>query len=367
MSDFYFETRQMTVGYDGKPLIRDIEIGLSRGQILTLIGPNGAGKSTILKTITKQLKKIGGEAVLAGEDMERMSGAALSQKMAAVLTERVRTERMTCWDVVAAGRYPYTGRLGILGPEDREKVDAALALVHAEVLRDRDFSAISDGQRQRLLLARAVCQEPEIIILDEPTSFLDVRHKLEFLNILKGLVSDRKVAVIMSLHELDLAEKVSDLVICVSGDRILKSGPPEEIFSDKFVRDLYGIHEGTFNVNFGCMELPAVTGKPEVFVIAGGGSGIPVFRRLQREGIPFAAGVLHEGDIDTEVAKSLAAELVAAPAFEEITEEAFEKAKTLLLSCKKVICTLSSFGSVNAKNRELLETAEEAGLPVSRT
>ena len=108
---------------------------------------------------------------------------------------------------MATGRYPYTGRLGILTPEDEQIVDEAMKAVHAEDLGNRDFNAISDGQKQRVLLARAICQEPEIIVLDEPTSFLDVRYKLELLAILERMARKKHITVIMSLHEIDLAQK----------------------------------------------------------------------------------------------------------------------------------------------------------------
>ena len=140
--------------------------------------------------------------------------------MAVVLTERMRPELMTCHDIVATGRYPYTGRLGILSREDEEKVEEAMRAVHAESLGSRDFNNISDGQRQRVLLARAICQEPDIIILDEPTSFLDIKHKLDLLSILRDMAKKKQITVIMSLHEIDLAQKISDKIICVKGDTI---------------------------------------------------------------------------------------------------------------------------------------------------
>ena len=307
MEKYFIHTEQMTVGYEGKPLIRDIEISLNRGEILTLIGPNGAGKSTILKSMTKQLKLVGGTVYLGGELMNRMSGKEIAKRLAVVMTERIRPELMTCEDIVATGRYPYTGTLGILGAEDWEKVHEAMALVHALEFKDRDFTAISDGQRQRILLARAICQEPEVIVLDEPTSFLDIRHKLELLAILKNMVIQKKTAVLMSLHELDLAQKISDSVICVHGDKIEKYGPPEEIFTSEYIHHLYGITTGSYNAAFGCLEMDAPKGKPEVFVIGGNGKGISTYRKLQRRGIPFAAGILHKNDMDYEVAKVLAA------------------------------------------------------------
>ena len=119
--DYFFSTEQLTVGYDGKPLIRDIQIGLKRGRILTLIGPNGAGKSTILKTITKHLKSIGGAVYIDGCSIDDMSSQELATKASVVLTQRIKTEMMTCEDVVSTGRYPYTGMLGILSEEDKRQ------------------------------------------------------------------------------------------------------------------------------------------------------------------------------------------------------------------------------------------------------
>ena len=174
MEEYYFYTEGLTVGYHGVPLIKNIKISLKKGEILTLIGPNGAGKTTILRSIIKQLKPLGGVVVLDGKETEQISGKELSRKLSVVLTERVRPEMMTCKEVVATGRYPYTGKFGVLSKEDWKLVDEAMELVHIHELADRDFSKTSDGQKQRVMLARAICQQPDIIILDEPTSFLDI-------------------------------------------------------------------------------------------------------------------------------------------------------------------------------------------------
>ena len=361
---YFFHTDQLTVGYDGKPLIREINIQLKKGEILTLIGPNGAGKSTILKSITRQLATISGTVYLDKQLMSQMSNKEVSQKLAVVLTERMRPELMTCEDIVATGRYPYTGTLGILSAEDKVKVKEAMETVHAWDLKDRDFTAISDGQRQRILLARAICQEPEIIVLDEPTSFLDIRHKLELLTILKQMVLDNQLTVIMSLHELDLAQKVSDKVICVHGEYIEKYGAPEEIFTSDYIRNLYGITRGSYNAAFGCVEMEPPKGTPQIFVIGGNGSGIPIYRKLQRQGIPFAAGVLHTNDVDYQVASALAAQVVAEKPFECVSQENCDRAAELMKQCQKVICPLKEFGTMNATNKELLNLARKLGILV---
>ena len=180
MSDSYFQMKDLSVGYHGNVLIHDICTEIKKGEILTLIGPNGSGKSTILKSITKQLTLIGGKVTIGEKNLKDLSYKELATQMAVVLTQRAKPELMTCYEVVAAGRYPYTGRLGILTREDEKKTQEALEIVHATEYAEKSFEAISDGQRQRILLARAICQEPEVLILDEPTSFLDIRYKLLF-------------------------------------------------------------------------------------------------------------------------------------------------------------------------------------------
>jgi iron complex transport system ATP-binding protein len=200
--DAYISMDKLAVGYNGKAIIKDICIDIGKGEIVTLIGPNGAGKSTILKSITRQLSLISGKVWYGEKNLHKMTSKEVSTKMAVVLTERLKAELMTCYDIVASGRYPYTGKLGLLTEEDERMVDEAMAAVNATEFGPKDFNAISDGQKQRVLLARAICQDPEIIILDEPTSFLDVRYKLELLSILRNMAKKKGITVIMSLHEI---------------------------------------------------------------------------------------------------------------------------------------------------------------------
>ena len=231
----YLQTDALSVGYNGKTLISKVALSVQRGRIVTLIGPNGSGKSTILKTIIGQLPSISGSVFLDGADMRSRSRGDVARRMAILMTARMDPELMTCRDVVSTGRYPYTGHLGVLRPEDKAIVEQSLRETDALDFADRPFQSISDGQRQRVLLARALCQQPELIVLDEPTSFLDIRYKLELLSILKRMVREEHLAVLMSLHELDLAARVSDTVVCVAGDRIDRVGPPSEIFTPDYI------------------------------------------------------------------------------------------------------------------------------------
>lgn len=360
MEEFYFYTKGLTVGYHGVPLIKDIELCLKKGEIMTLIGPNGAGKTTILKSIIRQLKPLGGVACLDGSSMEKLTGKELSQKLSVVLTERVRPEMMTCKDVVATGRYPYTGKFGILSEKDWAIVQESMELVHIEELAERDFSKTSDGQKQRVMLARALCQQPDIIVLDEPTSFLDIRYKLEFLSIIQNMSRTRHLSVIMSLHELDLAGRISDKIACVHGDRVDRFGRPEEIFTDGYIPMLYGMTVGSYEERTGDLELPKVEGDLKVFVLAGNGTGTAVFRKLQRDGIPFAAGILWENDLDYPAAKALASEVVSVKAFCEMDEASLNRAKALVDQCEEVLCTvdLTEAGAQAESLRILYEYAK---------
>lgn len=382
-------TEHLTVGYEKKPLIGDVNLSVRPGEILTLIGPNGSGKSTILKTITKQLKKLDGTVFLGENSMDELKDSQISKRLSMVMTERLRTELMSGREVVASGRYPYTGRFGILSKEDWVKVDEAIALVHAKEVQDQDFMKISDGQRQRLMLARAICQDTKILILDEPTSYLDMGFKMDILTNIRMLARDKKMAVIMSLHELDLAQKVSDTIACVRGDRIDRVGTPEEIFAGTYVQELYGVSDRSFDPVTGqiflCAGYENAEGfrehsadsyqnkdfcsddkilnpvSPQVFVIGGAGSGIPVYNRLWREAIPFAAGILQGNDVEYNAAVALASEVVSEKAFFPIGMEKVQAAKQLIDHCKTCICTVEEFGPFNEANRELAEYARGMG------
>ena len=357
----YFSFDQLSVGYKGKPLIRDICLDIQKGEIVTLIGPNGAGKSTILKSITRQLERIGGSVILDGTDIQAMSYKSLASRMAVVLTDRIKAEMMTCHDIVASGRYPYTGRLGILTAADEQKVEEALKMVHAQDLGMRDFANISDGQRQRVLLARAICQEPDVMILDEPTSFLDVKYKLELLAILRQMAKEKGITVIMSLHEIDLAEKISDKIICVSGETIFAYGTPEVIFKEEIIRSLYHIDNGYFDPMFGSIELPRPEGKPQVFVLSAGGSGIEVYRRLQKANVPFIAGILYPGDIDYQLARMLAMEVITEKPYCIMSEATYTHAAERMQTCERVIFAGAEVGDMNRALFRLKEDAERAG------
>lgn len=359
MNGAILTAKGLSVGYGKKVVVSGLDIEIRGGEILTVIGPNGAGKSTVLRSIASQLPLLDGAVCINDTDIASMSLNDIAKKLSVCFTDRITAEKMTCEDIISTGRYPYTGRLGILSDNDRKIVREAMELTGVTHLADTDIRCISDGQRQTVMLARAIAQEPQVLILDEPTSFLDINNKLRLLGILKDLVRSRNIAVVQTLHELDLAQRFSDKILCIAHNRADRTGTPEEIFSGSYISELYGISCGTLDTLFGTAEAKRTEGEPQVFVIGGGGSGIPVYRRLQRQGIPFAAGVIHENDVEYSVAKSLAAELVTEKAFEPISDESVEKALKILKKCGEVICCIENFGTMNAGNKKLLEHSND--------
>ena len=357
----YFETHDLSVGYSGRPLIEKINLSIEKGRILTLIGPNGSGKSTILKTITKHLEKIAGVVTIENDNISKWSNKELAKRLSVMLTERIDPELMTCEQVVAMGRYPYTNHFGSLTPGDRQVVEESLHMVRAEELAERPFTDISDGQRQRIMLARAICQQPEIIVLDEPTSYLDIRHKIELLDILRKMAREKNVAVVMSLHEIDLAAKISDQIICVKGDRIRLFGTPEQVFTGERVKELYELESGSFNTLFGSVELMSPEGEPEIFVLAGAGKGIPIYRLLQKNKRAFSTGVLFENDVDLQVASVLAAHVTVAPAFGTFGEREINEAKRWIDRARCVVDAGTPVGDQNRRSRELIQYARTEG------
>ena len=330
--EFYFKTQNLSVGYNRKPILENISLGVYKGQILTLIGPNGSGKSTILKNLIREMSPLGGVVVLEGKDINNYSCKNFAKQMSVVLTEKVKTE-------------------------DERIVDESLESVAALDIAEKDFSQISDGQRQRIMLARAICQKPQIIVLDEPTSFLDIRHKIELLDILQNMAVKENVTVVLSLHEIELANRISDWVMCVRADGKILYGTPDEIFKDEIIRELYDIKNGSYNCLYGSTELEKKTGTPKVFVAGGGGFGVSVYRRLQHFEIPFSAGIIAQNDCEYTIAESLAVKVISEKPFEIFSGKSLEMAKKYVDIADYYIDAGCPYGIVNEKMKELRQYA----------
>ncbi len=235
------EMIDLCAGYGKREIAHHITFTVKGGEIMTFIGQNGSGNSTLLRTIAGQIPPLSGRMLINGENAAEMDRNEFAKAVSAMLTDRPKADMMTCRDIVETGRYPYTGTFGLLGVNDKKAVAEAMELTDTTELAECRFSEISDGQKQRVMLARAVSREPKILLLDEPTSFLDIHYKLTFLEMLDRLRRERDIAVVMSLHETELAEKISDTVLLLKNGNCTGLGKPSELLGKASLTEHFDI------------------------------------------------------------------------------------------------------------------------------
>ena len=205
---------QLSVGYTlSHPVISDINLELRSGQLACLIGENGIGKSTLLKTLTGFLPKLKGSLLLGNRDIESFSQRELARQVSIVLTQKPDVQNLTIEEIIGLGRSPYTGFFGRLRAEDRKVVDDAIATMGIEKLRGRMIQTLSDGERQKVMIAKALAQETPVILLDEPTAFLDFPSKAETFQSLQRMAHERDKLILLSTHDLELAVRFADSLL----------------------------------------------------------------------------------------------------------------------------------------------------------
>lgn len=241
------EANSISIGYRNKKSVKivseNIKIELQKGKLIALVGVNGIGKSTLLKTITGIQKPLEGIVLLNQKNIESYSASALAQQMSVVLTENLPPSNLTVFELVALGRQPYTNWLGTLTSEDIVKVNEAIRLTQIEHLAQKKHFEISDGQLQKVLIARALAQDTPLIILDEPTTHLDLLHKFTLLQLLLKLAKETQKCILFSTHDIDLAIQLCDEMIIMTPEKTVQSSPCEliersifnQLFDDKSI------------------------------------------------------------------------------------------------------------------------------------
>lgn len=225
------ELHHLSVGYGKKVVLADICQSIEAGSMACLLGSNGVGKSTVLRTLAGFQPPLAGNVMLDGQDLSSLSAAERSKSFAVVLTERVEVPYMKVTDMVGMGRQPYTGFFGGLSKEDRRIVGEAIEMVGIESLADRTIDTLSDGERQKAMLAKALAQQTPVILLDEPTAFLDFHAKVATLRLMLRLAHETSKTILLSTHDVEMAIQLSDLLWIVQEGKI-QSGPTEQLTFD---------------------------------------------------------------------------------------------------------------------------------------
>jgi iron complex transport system ATP-binding protein len=244
-------TKDLAVGYRSRrsrrAVLERVNLRAERGDLVCLLGPNGIGKSTLLRTLARMQPALWGSVELAGDDLQSMTGSELARRLGVVLTERVLIDALSARRVVEFGRYPHSGWLGRLADRDLEVVDWAIDAVGARHLAERDFSQLSDGERQRVMVARALAQEPAVLLLDEPTAFLDVPSRVELMALLRKLTRAGRIAVVLSMHDLELALEQTVVWLVMPGGEIV-TGSPEDVMLSGAIAEAFEGRQVRFNV-----------------------------------------------------------------------------------------------------------------------
>jgi iron complex transport system ATP-binding protein len=245
---------QLSIGYSNKKesaVIADgINISLSQGKLIALIGANGIGKSTLLRTLTGIQMPLKGIVLLKGKKVSEYNAKELAQTLGIVLTESLPPSNLTVFELVALGRQPYTNWLGTLSPEDIEQVNKAIQLTQIEHLIHKRHFEISDGQLQKVLIARALAQDTPLIILDEPTTHLDLLHKVNLLRLLKQLTSETGKCILYSTHDLDLALQLSDEMVVMTTGSVTQD-TPQNLITNKIFDKLFNDENISFDAQKG--------------------------------------------------------------------------------------------------------------------
>ena len=237
------KTSSLSIGYDKKTVVSDINVTLNEGDIIALVGPNGAGKSTLFKTFSTHIKPVWGKIELFGKDLMSYTPKERAKMLGIVLTERPDDMFLKVSDVVAAGRYPYTGMFGKLNENDEKEIKVSLELVGVNNLTDRVFNTLSDGEKQKVMIAKAIAQNTPVIILDEPTAFLDYPSKIELFSLLKKLAKEQKKAILFSSHDLELLLRYTDNLWIIAKNKPFVAGNSADLLRNGIIKNYFELKD----------------------------------------------------------------------------------------------------------------------------
>lgn len=370
----HIKVRELFFSYYDNEILKDISISIHKGSFISIVGPNGSGKSTLLKNIAKNLEPASGEIWFESLDLLKMTPLELAQRMAVVPQSFNIDFPFSALEAVLMGRTPFLKRFQTESDKDQALAKWAMELTNTWHLRDRSVTEVSGGELQRIIVARALTQEPEIILLDEPTAHLDIQHQMELLELLESLNKTSGLTVITVLHDLNLASQFSDQVIMLQEGQIFASGKTADVLTAENIRAVYGMEvllaENPLNQKFNI--IPLARSKEfenkrknlKIHIICGGGSGSYLIDRLLQMGYQLSCGVLNIGDSDWSRSKQAGIQIIEEAPFAAISPLTRERNMEALLAADLIVITPVPFGMGNLAN---LEMALEASLKGVKT
>jgi iron complex transport system ATP-binding protein len=364
----------VTAGYGRAPVLLDATVSVGPGEIVGLVGPNGSGKTTLIRVASRALRPSAGQVMVAGRDPYSLP-AREAARLVAVVPQEVQTVfSFSVLEMVLMGRSPYRRRWGGDGASDWAQARDAMEAANVLHLADRTIEELSGGERQRVLLAQALAQDAPLLLLDEPTTHLDIRHVVDLLGIVRGLAAREGTAVLAIFHDLNLAAATCDRLYVLLGGRVVAEGEPHEVITSELLSSVYGVEAdvhpsavtGKPTVTIGPPPPAPMPGeavsRPRIHVIGGAGRGAPLMRAFAERGFDVSAGVLHGSDSDALAAERLNLIRVTVPPFSDIDAESARECELIMVSAAVVVVCDAPFGPGNVANLRIALHARESGI-----
>ncbi len=366
-----FKAKDVVMSYGHERVLKGVDLTIEQGEFVGIIGPNGAGKSTLLRILTGVLEPTAGKVQLLGRPVSAYDARDRARHMAVVPENPNVPFAFTVEELVLMGRTPYTSLLG--GNDEHDAATARRAMVSTDTLHlaSRPISNLSAGERQRTFLAQGLAQEPDVLVLDEPTVHLDLRQRMALFELLSCLNRDGGITVVTVLHDINIASQYCTRLALVDAGRIVAEGAPDEVLTRDILRDSFGVRvqvradpaTGRPVVTpIVHRQRPQLTGR--VHVVCGGGCAEATLRDLVDAGLTVTCGVVNRGDADWEVARTLEIETVDEEPFSPVGDEALARNLRSMKSADVVVVEAVAFGHGNLRNLEAVEQADRSGVPV---
>ncbi len=364
----------LKLSYDTQPVLDGTEFKVERGELVALLGANGAGKSTLLRCISRILQPTGGHILLNGRELQQFGSREAARLMAVVPQETAADFDFTVEDIIMMGRYPYLGRFQKEGQTDQEIVRRSMEMTGVSHLAERSIATLSGGEKQRVIIARAVCQQPEVLLLDEPTANLDIGYQSMLLELAARLNREHGVTVIAAIHDINLAVHHFNRFILLSGGRVLVAGRAEEVITAENIQKSYGVPASTYRHPLnGVLQVSVVRGRspsdglnegPPVHVICGGEEALPVLEMLIQAGSRLSIGPVSAQDSGCRFAHFHSLPVIVVPPFTNMNGAHKREHMEMLQQAEYVIIPPIQFGEGNLPILETVEMILEEGKAV---